>query len=160
MNRIRTALLMLLALAVLTTSLPAQEHPEHPTEHPTKSETSEETVTIAMLSEAISDYVATDAKLKGGLFLVYDPIEKKALQLTLAKVHEDKLATLGGGVYFACADFQNSDGKMYDLDIFMKGSKDGLETTEVSIHKVDGKPRYTWSERDGIWSKVATVDEK
>ncbi|MBI3871852.1 MAG: hypothetical protein HY304_02110 [candidate division Zixibacteria bacterium] len=132
----------------------AQEHPEHPQNPAAGLEKKKDTVTIPMLSKAIHDYVADDAKLKGGFFLVFDPQDKKVLQLTLAKVHEEKLATLGNGVYFACADFQASDGHLYDLDVFMKGSDKNLETTEVSVHKVDGKPRYNWSEKDGVWSKV------
>ena len=136
------------------TGVKAQEHPEHPTNAPAKMEMKKETVTIPMLSKAIHDYVADDAKLKGGFFLVYDPMDKKVLQLTLAKVHEEKLATLGDGVYFACADFQTLDGHLYDLDVFMKGTDKKLETSEVTVHKVDGKPRYNWAEKDGVWSKV------
>lgn len=154
MRQLRAALIWVTALVTLTTWAHAQEHPEHPSEHPTKSEKSEKAVTTAMLAEAIQDYVAADSKLKGGSFLVYDPVEKKPLQLTLAKVHEDKLATLGGGVYFACADFESTDGTVYDLDIFMKDDDGNLETTDVSIHKVDGQPRYTWREDDGVWRKV------
>ena len=33
----------------------------------------------------------------------------------------DRLTGLGNDVYFACADFQASNGKVYDLDIFMNG---------------------------------------
>jgi hypothetical protein len=135
----------------------AQEHPEHPSEHPSehpKAEQTKETVTIPMLSKAIQDYIAGDAKLKGGFYLVYDPLDKKVLQLTLAKVHEDKLATLGDGVYFACADFKSTDGHVYDLDVFMTSNEKTLDVSEVSVHKLDGKPRYNWTEKDGIWKKT------
>ena len=36
----------------------------------------------------------------------------------------------------------------------MKGDADHLETTEVSVHKKAGKPRYGWKEDNGIWKKV------
>src|SRR3990172_4083072 len=143
---------------VFATGLRAQEHPEHPKgsehpEHPSKAQRDTTTITMTALSQAIKDYVAKDSKLKGGFFLVIDPDSRKVLQLTLAKVHEDKLASLGGGVYFACADFNAQDSTVYDLDIFMKSAGRPLETTEVMVHKVNGNPRYTWKEEDGIWKK-------
>ena len=156
MKFFRSAMAAALTLTVMAVATHAQEHPEHPT----KTEAKKETVTVTMLSKAIKDYVASDSKLKGGSFLVYDPVDKKILQLTLSKVHEEKLSTLGDGVYFACADFQTPDGKTYDLDIFMKGDDKRLETTEVTVHKVDGQPRYNWSEKDGIWSKVEATTKK
>jgi hypothetical protein len=103
------------------------------------------------LAQAIQGYVAEDVRAKGGYFLVFDPITKQPLALTLDRVHEERLSGLGGGVYFACADFTSLDGKVYDVDVFMKEGKAGLEPTEVHVHKVDGKPRYTWREAGGIW---------
>lgn len=112
-------------------------------------------VSMEELSQAITDYVAEDAALKGGYFLVYDVVEKKPLMLVLDKVHHDRLARLSDGVYFACADFKNADGTVYDLDVFMKGpSVDRLVTTEITVHKKSGKPRYGWKEVDGNWVKV------
>jgi hypothetical protein len=59
-----------------------------------------------------------------------------------------------GQTYFACADFVGRDGTLYDLDVFMEGSTpETLETTEVTLHKVDGEARYTWYEEDGLWKK-------
>ena len=141
----------------------AQEHPEHPTEESAKiPEQAEETkqvpaFTMVELSSAISAFVASDSKLKGGVFLVRDSKAKKTLELTLDKVHEEKLASLGNGVYFACADFQTSDGDLYDLDMFMREGEVGLEMTEISVHKVNGEARYGWVEQDGIWKKKAAT---
>lgn len=128
-----------------------QEHPEHPTEHPTKAE--EAKVDMSMVAVAIADYVKTDTKLKGGFFLVYDADAKKALLLTLTKVHEERLAKIGDNLYFACSDFREDGGKMYDLDFFMEGDHHELKVTEVMIHKEEGKARYSWFEEDGIWSR-------
>jgi hypothetical protein len=124
---------------------------EHPTEHPKQTTEKQATLTAAQLAQAITGYVATDAKTKGGYFLVYDPVEKKPLALTLDRVHEDRLSSLGGGVYFACADFKSPEGKVYDVDVFMKEDKGDLTATEVHVHKVDGKPRYAWKEKGGSW---------
>jgi hypothetical protein len=129
----------------------AQEHPsEHPSEHPISQKA---TLTKETVAEAIADYVNRESSLKGGYFLFFDKKQGKPLALTLDRVHKERLATLGGGVYFACADFKAIDGDTYDLDIFMKDSKQGLEVTDISLHKKNGQARYTWVEKNGIWSK-------
>ncbi|MDH3197602.1 MAG: hypothetical protein OEO21_05115 [Candidatus Krumholzibacteria bacterium] len=151
MRLCHAAITAVMALALCVAAPRAQEHPQ---EHPSDKKATE-TVTIEMLSKAIANYVETDSKLKGGYFLVYDPVAESTLRLTLHKVHEDKLATLGDGVYFACADFKAPDGRLYDLDIFMKGDAGDLGASDVSIHKVEGKPRYGWAEEKGVWKKVA-----
>lgn len=132
----------------------AQEHPEHPRgEHPTAPK-ADKGVSMADLAAAITDYVTKDAALKGGFFLVYDTVDKAPLALTLDHVHTEKLARVGEETYFACADFKTPDGKVYDLDVFMKGSsKKSLQVTEVSVHKKAGVERYTWFEEDEIWNK-------
>ena len=143
------------ALLVLGTNVLAQEHPEHPKQGEKQAEQAPEMkMTLDELADAITSYIAEDSKLKGGYFLVFDTLEKKPLALKLDKVHKERLAGLGDGVYFACTDMKASDGVMYDLDFFMKKNADGIETTEVSIHKKSGKPRYGWKEESGVWKKV------
>ena len=140
----------------------AQEHPEHPKqppkttkqEHPKKETAS---LTTTELAKGIKDYVAKDSELKGGYLLIYDPTIKKSLELSLTKVHEDKLSQVGENLYFACSDFKATDGKMYDLDFFMKQGENGLTVTEISIHKEEGKPRYSWAEEKGLWVRKPTT---
>lgn len=139
-----------LALALIFAPISAQEHPEHPKEHPKGKGAG---VTKDAIAKAIQDYVQKDAGLKGGYFLVYDPVAKMPLALTLDRVHDDKLCQVSEQVCFACADFKTPEGKVYDLDFFVKHAKSGLEVTEISVHKEDGKPRYNWTEKDGVWSK-------
>jgi hypothetical protein len=111
-------------------------------------------VTKDELADAIETYVKKESGLKGGYFLVFDQHAKSPLVLTLDKVHRARLAKIGKNVYFACADFATPRGKLYDLDIFMKGkNKESLVVTEISVHKEDGKERYTWFEKDGTWHK-------
>ena len=152
-------LTLLVGLVFAAGKVVAQEHPtEHPKEKPAAKQQSKKTeaaLTMADLSTAIKEYVAQDAKLKGGFYLVYDPDAKKTLELMLDKVHEDRLSKVADGVYFACADFKASDGNVYDLDIFMKGDKSKLEVNEVTVHKVDGTPRYGWKEEGGVWKRQA-----
>ncbi len=111
-------------------------------------------VTKDQLADAIESYVETESELKGGYFLVFDGHAKKPLVLTLDKVHKERLSRVGENLYFACADFATPEGKLYDLDVFMEGKgKASLVVMEISVHKEDGKERYTWFEKDGVWHK-------
>jgi hypothetical protein len=132
----------------------AQEHPEHPKDKAEAKTEAAQKMTLDELADAIASYIETDSKLKGGYFLVYDAEEKKPLLLQLDKVHKERLASLGNGVYFACTDMKSSAGIVYDLDFFMVRSERGIETTQVAIHKKAGKPRYGWMEENGVWRKV------
>jgi hypothetical protein len=134
-------------------ALYAAEHPGTATaEHPKAKMMSE--LTKADLASAIKGFVEKDAKRRGGYFLVYDDAEKKPVALTLVKVHEDRLSKVSENLYFVCADFKATDGAMYDVDIFMMGpDKDNLKATEITIHKVAGKERYTWGEEGGVWKR-------
>ncbi len=138
----------------------AQEHPEHPKkgdnkehpEHPAEKGGME--MSLDELEAGITAFIQEDATLKGGKFLVYDTTDRKPLALDLVKVHKDKLASLGDGVYFACTDMKAEDGTIYDLDFFMSKDEEGIDATEVAVHKKAGQPRYGWKEDKGIWKKV------
>ena len=135
---------------------------EHPTqtkkaEHPTTSITSQivqgEKITLKNLARAIKGFVEADIILRGA-FLVIDPKIDTVLKLKLEKVHKERLSHIGEDIYFACADFNAENGKVYDLDIFLHGTNtDNLTVTEISVHKEDGTARYSWQEENGIWSK-------
>lgn len=147
------ALLLLFGAAVAV----AGEHPEHPEkeaegEHPEHPQDAAK-IDVEMMAMAITEYVETDTKLKGGFFLVFDAVSSKPLQLTLAKVHKERLAQVGDNLYFACSDFNEKSGKLFDLDFFMMAEDGKLKVTEVMIHKEDGKPRYSWFEDQGIWKR-------
>jgi len=149
------ALTMVAAVLVLMTAVGAQEHPgEHPREHPTQEHPARKTVglTKEALARAIQAYIQKDDRLKGGYFLVYDKKVRKPLALTLLRVHEDRLSRVEKGLYFACADFKAPEGRLYDLDFFMQEGKSGLDVSEITIHKENGKPRYHWVQtKDGMW---------
>jgi hypothetical protein len=150
-----TASLSLLLMA--STSLKAQEHPEHPKssttpEHPTDKK--QAGLTKTELAAAIRQWVEKQSAGNGGWLKVNDPVAAKTLQLKLEKVHDDRLSQVKPEVYFACADFVEKGGTKYDIDIFMQGtSNDDLKNTEVSVHKVNGKERYRWFEENGTWRK-------
>ena len=139
-----------------------KEHPtkkEHPCspdmkknhkEHPAKHKKAE--LTIGEFADAVDHYVADQEKKSGGYFLVKDAKQNKTLKCKLEKIHKKRLASLGNNVFFVCADFKATDGKVYDIDIFMKGTnKDNLVATKTMVHKENGTPRYTWYEENGIW---------
>ena len=135
---------------------------EHPTrskkaEHPTATFTPQivqgEKITYRNLALAIESFVEADINLRGA-FLVIDPSTNEVLKLNLEKVHKERLSHVGDDVYFACADFNADDGKVYDLDIFLRGTNtDELTVTEISVHKEDGQARYGWQEEKGVWVK-------
>ena len=131
-------------------------------EHPTGSKATAsitpqivqgEKITLQNLARAIESFVEADINLRGA-FLVIDPSTNEVLILNLEKVHKERLSHIGDDVYFACADFNADDGRVYDLDIFLQGKNtDNLTVTEISVHKEDGEARYGWQEQDGIWTK-------
>jgi len=111
-------------------------------------------VTADSLAQSITDYVQTESARRGGEFPVHDAQQQKTLGLALTTVHRERVSQLADGRYFACADFQGQDGQTYDVDIFMRKDSTGLTPTELIVHKVDGKPRFDWVERNGIWSQA------
>ena len=126
-------------------------------EHPTASITPQiipgEKITMQNLARAIESFVEADISLRGA-FLVIDPKTDTILKLRLDKVHKERLSHIGEDIYFACADFNAENGKVYDLDIFLHGTNtEDLTVTEISVHKEDGTARYGWKEKNGIWSK-------
>ena len=171
MNTGRTGAAIPMAVAVsvmgagflLTATVATAEHPkEHPSEHPAKAKAAKEHPQAKAashlskddLAEAITAYVAAQTASGGGRYVVHDGEAGRDLSLVLELVHTERLSKVGEQTYFACADFRGDDGVVYDLDFFMKGkAKDSLAFTEVSVHKQDGKARYNWFEKDGLWYK-------
>ncbi|HEV8231482.1 MAG TPA: transglutaminase domain-containing protein, partial [Thermoanaerobaculia bacterium] len=95
------------------------------------------------------------AKAAGGKFSVRDDVLNKTWELELVRVHKDRLQALADGRYFACVDFKAADGTMVDVDFFLKKEGDKLVVNDTSVHKIDGKARYNYEEKDGVWVRVA-----
>src|SRR5579859_102907 len=110
-------------------------------------------VTIDDIAAGIEKHIAEQSNTNGGYFkLQYN---KKELSLQLVRVHLEYLAALGGGISFACVDLVGTDGPVYDVDFFMKGTPGAMAVTETSVHKINGKPLYAWEQKkDGTWRKV------
>ena len=132
----------------------AQEHPtgqEHPAkgEHP-KSEKAK-SITTADLEKAIKARIGEKTKADGGVFKVEDKVLNKTWDLTLVKVHTDKLTPLSADTYFACTDFKAKDGTVVDVDFYLKNQDGKLVITDTTVHKINGKPRFNYVEKNGVW---------
>lgn len=89
--------------------------------------------------QAITDYIQRDIKLKGGFFL-YDSGLERVVGMKFDHVHEGVTRT-AKGQFFACVDMRRVNGALYDLDVYMEQSEQGLKPAKLVIHKVDGEKR-------------------
>lgn len=133
------------------------EHPEHPTKATKKAEAKTD-VTLEDVAKYIESHVAEQSK--NGVYSINDKAPGGGkLALTLDRVHRERLSQVGPDMFFVCADFKTADGgKIYDLDFFVQGaSKENLKVlpAKTSVHKEDGKERYTWAlnEKTGNWEQ-------
>ncbi len=78
------------------------------------------------------------------------------LSLKLVRVHTEYLSVLGPNTFFACVDLATTSGDVYDVDFFMEGTADDMQVTSTDVHKLNGKPYYSWKQRkDKTWYTVA-----
>src|SRR5437762_12551737 len=133
---------VILAIAIALFFMPAtllfsQEHPQHPTkggaEHAKKGGT-EKQVSTADISAGIKQNIEAETK-KGSDRKFHVTHEGQDLALDLIRVHDDRLQELGGGKYFVCMDMQGTDGKTYEIDVFLTGQPGKRRVTEASDHK-------------------------
>ena len=127
---------------------------EHPTghEHPVGSKAWTKQMS-GEFTKAVEQHVA-EKSADLGAFKVSDEKLGKDWALKLVGVHKKRVAHLGDGRFFACADFKpvakGSKDKV-DLDFYATKKDDGGWTIDkVLIHKVNGKPRYTYNEKNEI----------
>ena len=81
--------------------------------------------------------------------------EGKELRLQLVRVHTEYLSNLGPRRHFACVDLADVSGDVYDVDFFLAGDPGNMTVTETTLHKLNGKPFYTWKQRkDKTWYRV------
>ncbi|MDN3514178.1 MAG: hypothetical protein NG747_07240 [Candidatus Brocadia sp.] len=129
---------------------------EHPEQKARLKEIEKSIVTLDDVAKYAEEYIQKNSR--DGVFKYYDKNAKKELELTLDKIHREKLSKTKKDEYFVCADFKGKDGNTYDLDFFVQGkSKNFLNVDKksISIHKVNGKENYTWNynEKKGVWEK-------
>jgi len=143
------------ALSAVSALAQQKEHPkEHPQEHP-QNPSSGKKLSADDIDAAIRAHIEDKSKASSGRFEVRDDVLNKTWSLELVRVHKDKLQALADGRYFACVDFKAPDATMVDVDFFLKKDGDKLAVTDTTVHKVDGKARYNYEEKNGVWVRVA-----
>ena len=153
MRRIKVLPVMVAALCfAYAAGLQAQK--EHPQEHPKQTNTEVKPISVATLEKAIKDQIAEKARANGGKLAVQDDVLSKTWRLELVRVHTDKLTQLDEKTYFACVDFKADDGTPVDVDFYMKNDNDKLTLSDTTVHKVNGKPRFTYEKKGNFWERV------
>ncbi|MFQ3212712.1 MAG: transglutaminase-like putative cysteine protease [Marivirga sp.] len=118
-----------------------------------KSKDSTKRATIENVEAGIRANIAAKTKAGNGYFnFENDSVE---LSLKLVRVHTEYLSVLGANKFFACVDLATESGDVYDVDFFMNGTADNMEVTSTDVHKLNGKPFYTWKQaNDKTWFTV------
>lgn len=109
---------------------------------------------IAEIEVGIKDFIAAKTTENNGVFPVKD--ENHDLKMKLVRVHTEYLSNLGPGKNFACVDLVDESGDVYDVDFFMDGEPGNMTVTQTTVHKLNGKPFYSWKQNkeDKTWNRV------
>ncbi len=110
-------------------------------------------VAIDDIEAGIKAYIDAKTEQNEGYFLVKD--EDKLLRLRLVRVHTEYLSNLGPNSHFACVDLADINGDVYDVDFFLEGKPGAMDVTQTTVHKLNGKPFYSWKQReDKTWYRL------
>ncbi|GGW44373.1 transglutaminase-like domain-containing protein [Arenibacter certesii] len=110
-------------------------------------------IVTADIEEGIKANIAKKVEEGGGYF--HMETEDKELRLQLVRVHTEYLSNLGPQRHFACVDLADINGDVYDVDFFLDGDPGNMTVTENTLHKLNGKPFYTWKQRkDKTWYRM------
>ncbi|MDO8967549.1 transglutaminase-like domain-containing protein [Algoriphagus sp.] len=111
-------------------------------------------IPIAEIEAGIKDFIAAKTAENDGIFPVKD--ENHDLKMKLVRVHTEYLSNLGPKRHFACVDLVDESGDVYDVDFFMEGEPGTMTVTETTVHKLNGKPFYSWKQNkeDKTWYRV------
>ena len=113
-----------------------------------------EKATIKDVERGIRDNIELKTKEGGGVFTFFN--DTSEFRLKLVRVHTEYLSVLAPTKFFACVDLATEEGDVYDVDFFLAGTRDEMEVTGTTLHKLNGKPYYTWKQaEDKTWFTVA-----
>jgi hypothetical protein len=108
---------------------------------------------ISEIEAEIKNYISQTTQENAGFFPVKD--ENHDLKMKLVRVHTEYLSNLGPTSHFACVDLVDESGDVYDVDFFMEGTPGSMAITSTSVHKLNGKPYYSWKQKqDKTWYKM------
>lgn len=110
-------------------------------------------VKIAEIEAGIKSYINSNTEPVDGFFHLQD--KERTLRMKLVRVHTEYLSNLGPKRHFACVDLADVSGDVYDVDFFLSGDPSQMDVTETTVHKLNGKPFYTWKQKeDKTWHRV------
>lgn len=111
-------------------------------------------VSISEIEAGIKDFISIKTVENDGIFPVKD--DNHDLRMKLVRVHTEYLSNLGPNRHFACVDLVDESGEVFDVDFFMEGEPGAMKVTETSVHKLNGKPYYSWKQNkeDKTWYRV------
>jgi len=105
------------------------------------------------IEAGIEKYIDDKAREGGGYFKFSSG--GNDFLFKLVRIHTEYLANLGPRSHFACVDLVDISGDVYDVDFFMSGEPGSMSVTETTLHKINGKPFYTWKQNwSNTWVKV------
>ncbi|RAJ12776.1 transglutaminase-like domain-containing protein [Arenibacter echinorum] len=114
-------------------------------------------VVTSDIEAGIKDNIAKKVEEGGGYFNM--TTEDRDLRLNLVRVHTEYLSNLGPQRHFACVDLADISGDVYDVDFFLDGDPGSMTVTETTLHKLNGKPFYTWKQRDDkTWYRMPILN--
>ncbi len=110
-------------------------------------------VVTADIEAGIKAHIAREVEAGEGYF--HMETDEGELRLELVRVHTEYLSNLGPGRHFACVDLADVSGDVYDVDFFLSGDPGNMVVDETTLHKLNGKPFYTWKQKeDKTWMRV------
>jgi transglutaminase-like putative cysteine protease len=148
---ITSRLLLFILFAIITSC--SSNSKEKQEQLNANNEKSVKKVSIKEIEEGIKAYIDLETQQHNGYFLIND--SERNLKLKLVRVHTEYLSNLGPNRHFACVDLADEKGDVYDVDFFLEGEPGNMTVTETSLHKLNGKPFYTWKQVvDKTWRRV------
>jgi hypothetical protein len=119
----------------------ASEHPGEAVEHPGKE------ISADFVKKSIKENIDAQSRAQGGVFMIHDEKLNKNWRLNLSRIHDPVRSFVKNGqtIYFACVDFKSLDSPdVLDIDFWLVPKGDNFLVIDTKIHKVNGKPRYTY----------------
>ncbi|NNE76676.1 MAG: transglutaminase domain-containing protein, partial [Pricia sp.] len=152
---------LIILIALLSTVMACNTGTKQPKEEKKLVASNVPNVVTADIEEGIKANIAKKVEEGGGYFHI--ATEEEELRLKLVRVHTEYLSNLGPRRHFACVDLADISGDVYDVDFFLAGDPGNMTVTETTLHKLNGKPFYTWKQRkDKTWYRMplenATTD--
>ena len=75
----------------------------------------------------------------GAGYVIYDSGDGKVKALTFKELHSGIVKK--GDFYVSCADFTDSSGNLYDVDLLVGESDGDFRVYQALVHKVNGEER-------------------